>query len=354
MKSNNAGAKQILGTQQPESSSNAIKIMGIILLLIVLTVILWQVMKSSSSSSSDSEAESGKPMAAGMMGGPKRAAFGALTRGITLAEITGNASGGNIVLGGGGKEVSIGMGVLSAGIQRAGVGQQSQIDETALAIAIESVVTNTPAGQEPSAEAIAEAIRISVVSDKTIVSTDGKDNLFPTEIQVTNKDMKVGGDLDVGGNTKVKNAVVENDLRVHKKIHFGDTNTNDHYSLEKIVDGVDKSSLRLTLKDNDNETFEIWGDNCRSEGGCSGVGKKLFSFETNGQLCIGTVCLKDVDGHLEINKPVKVSKIYLESPNNNDNKWLIQPESNVALVFRDTVGSADHRHAMLKNRHKDY
>jgi len=61
----------------------------------------------------------------------------------------------------------------------------------------------------------------------------------------------------------------------------GSTNT-DPYSLRKIIHGRDKSSMRLTINDNPNEVFEIWGDSCRN-GGCQGEGVVAHKFTADGK-----------------------------------------------------------------------
>eukprot|EP00798_Chlamydomonas_sp_ICE-L_P002893 gene2893-biopygen8738 len=59
------------------------------------------------------------------------------------------------------------------------------------------------------------------------------------------------------------------------------TNNTDNYTLRKVVHGVDKSSLRLTINDNSDEVFEIWGDSC-ANGECGGEGAVAHKFTADG------------------------------------------------------------------------
>jgi len=61
----------------------------------------------------------------------------------------------------------------------------------------------------------------------------------------------------------------------------GSSSNTDPYSLRKIIHGKDKSSMRLTINDNPDEVFEIWGDSCRN-GGCKGAGAVAHKFTATG------------------------------------------------------------------------
>ena len=80
----------------------------------------------------------------------------------------------------------------------------------------------------------------------------------------------------------------------------GDT---DPYHLQKIARGNNNSELRLTINDDRNEKFTIWGDSCHQSGGCRGEGAQLFQFGADGYarnktgLCIGNTCI--TEGHLK-------------------------------------------------------
>jgi hypothetical protein len=70
----------------------------------------------------------------------------------------------------------------------------------------------------------------------------------------------------------------------NNKLHFDNYNNDnsDPYYLQKIVTGGDQSSLRLTLNDNADESFQIWGNSCGEAGGCGGAGAMKHQFVTNG------------------------------------------------------------------------
>eukprot|EP00798_Chlamydomonas_sp_ICE-L_P015086 gene15086-biopygen24148 len=78
------------------------------------------------------------------------------------------------------------------------------------------------------------------------------------------------------------NKVVPN-ITVKGKISFQTpkNNNTDNYTLRKVVHGVDKSSLRLTINDDSDEVFEIWGDSC-ANGGCGGEGAVAHKFTADG------------------------------------------------------------------------
>lgn len=79
-----------------------------------------------------------------------------------------------------------------------------------------------------------------------------------------------------------KTTRVHGDLDVQNKIHFGKKDgSSDTYTLEKVKNGVNNSSLRLTLKDDRDEAFEIFGDSCLS-GNCSGDGAVRHRFVASG------------------------------------------------------------------------
>jgi hypothetical protein len=81
-------------------------------------------------------------------------------------------------------------------------------------------------------------------------------------------------------------------LNVQKRLFFGSPglktnpdwgdNNSDPYFIEKVVHGTDGSSLRLTMNDNRDESFEIWGDACGSPQGCFGPGQLKHRFSADG------------------------------------------------------------------------
>jgi len=80
------------------------------------------------------------------------------------------------------------------------------------------------------------------------------------------------------------------DLNVQNKIFFKDNsfsttpnanNSTDPFYMEKVIGQNGASSLRLTLNDDANKTFEVWGNSCGT-GNCSGSGAVQHTFNTNG------------------------------------------------------------------------
>jgi hypothetical protein len=63
--------------------------------------------------------------------------------------------------------------------------------------------------------------------------------------------------------------------------HPAGTNNSDPYFVEKVIGGGNDSSLRLTINDDPNEAFDIWGDSCRA-GDCGGQGVRRHQFRADG------------------------------------------------------------------------
>jgi hypothetical protein len=79
-----------------------------------------------------------------------------------------------------------------------------------------------------------------------------------------------------------KSTRIHGDLDVQNKLHFGKNDgSSDPYTLEKVQKGNNNSSLRLTINDDRDEAFEIWGDSCLT-GDCSGSGAVRHRFVANG------------------------------------------------------------------------
>lgn len=62
---------------------------------------------------------------------------------------------------------------------------------------------------------------------------------------------------------------------------YSDKNNTDAYYMQKVVS--DQSSLRLTINDNSDESFQIWGDACGA-GNCNGEGRMAHKFQANGNV----------------------------------------------------------------------
>ncbi len=79
------------------------------------------------------------------------------------------------------------------------------------------------------------------------------------------------------GEVKVRGPMTVNKMTFLKQDNSPD---NDPYTLEKLGSG-DDHHLRLTINDNDNESFQIWGNSCGA-GNCGGEGKMAQKFQSNG------------------------------------------------------------------------
>jgi hypothetical protein len=81
------------------------------------------------------------------------------------------------------------------------------------------------------------------------------------------------------------------------EIVFGPDNT-DPYSIKKMINGFNSSSLRVTINDDADESFEIWGDRC-AEGNCVvGTGKPKMIVRADGKTQInGSLVICDRNGN---------------------------------------------------------
>jgi hypothetical protein len=109
----------------------------------------------------------------------------------------------------------------------------------------------------------------------------------------------VAGD-EVSSNSELK---ANKGIRLDGPIRFMPRG-NDPYKLEKLRHGgKDGHSLRMTINDNPNETFQIWGNSCNTTG-CRGEGEKQHQFKADGdawhrgtvkadKFCIGKTCIDE-------------------------------------------------------------
>lgn len=112
----------------------------------------------------------------------------------------------------------------------------------------------------------------------------------------TSSDKKnyIAGDTIIRGNTDNKGDMnIGRNMNVQGRLHFKDStydtkssleaNSSDSYYLEKKIDSLNSSSLRLTLKDDNDESFQIWGGSCAT-GDCEGEGKMKHKLSVDGNL----------------------------------------------------------------------
>lgn len=101
--------------------------------------------------------------------------------------------------------------------------------------------------------------------------------------------------VNVGNNGSV--------TRIRGRLQFGseeNMDSTDPYYLEKVSGGWNNSSLRLTINDDADEAFEIWGSGCAA-GNCWGPGRRQHQFVADGtarhsrQVCVNNACLTESD-----------------------------------------------------------
>ena len=125
------------------------------------------------------------------------------------------------------------------------------------------------------------------------IDTDAIRNLSNLAKDLTvNGKLKVPGGLEIEGGLKVKGFTeqlgggsVEGKLYYRHKGANG-SDDSDPYFIEKIRTSANNNHLRLTINDDANESFQIWGNSCGSTGGCGGKGKELFKLDATGNLTI--------------------------------------------------------------------
>ena len=90
------------------------------------------------------------------------------------------------------------------------------------------------------------------------------------------------------GNTYIKGTMsamgganLEGTVRFRHRGANGDDNS-DPYSIEKVNTSGNNNSLRMTINDDADESFQIWGDSCRV-GNCGGAGDLRHHFQATGR-----------------------------------------------------------------------
>ena len=119
--------------------------------------------------------------------------------------------------------------------------------------------------------------------------------------------------------------------------HEGENDDSDPYYLEKVHVSDNRNSLRLTLNDDDGESFQIWGGSC-GEGDCVGPGKLLHKFSPTGAVINGPTHMKGgpllVDKYLRLMAPT--AGIYMGP---DTNYWRIGPNDDTKLVYERSDGT---------------
>lgn len=104
----------------------------------------------------------------------------------------------------------------------------------------------------------------------------------------------IRGDTEIRGNTdNIGDFNVGRNLNVQGKMFFADpsrthtpngVNNTDPYYFQKVIHSGNNSSLRLTINDDADESFQIWGNSCGEAGGCAGPGALKHHFQANGDV----------------------------------------------------------------------
>jgi hypothetical protein len=171
--------------------------------------------------------------------------------------------------------------------------------------------------------------------------------------------VRQNGDVSLNKNANVQGKLFFGDqgMSTTWKGQWGASgNNSDPYYLEKKVSSDNNSHLRLTINDDSDESFQIWGNSC-GVGNCTGEGQPRFKFFADGRMCIKDTCiteddLKKLKSILGEGAPQALTAASIRFPAAN-NTWSIQPESGVAFVVRDNTSGGDKRHAFWKNRYRD-
>lgn len=130
-------------------------------------------------------------------------------------------------------------------------------------------------------------------SDGNSYIRPGKDNSSIVIGDMWTNDIWIGEDQKSQPNSESKR---KTNINMRGKMFFNQNfHNSDTYSLEKVWHGNNKSSLRMTINDDADEAFDIFGNSCAVEGGCYGAGKAGHRFRADGsamhrqQICVGEI-----------------------------------------------------------------
>ena len=106
--------------------------------------------------------------------------------------------------------------------------------------------------------------------------------------------LKPNGDVGIGTSnptTKLQvngtisamgGANLEGTVRFRRAGANGDDNSDPYY-IEKVQESSNNNSLRMTINDDADESFQIWGNSCNEKGGCGGPGALKHHFQATGR-----------------------------------------------------------------------
>jgi len=106
--------------------------------------------------------------------------------------------------------------------------------------------------------------------------------------------VRQNGDVSLNKNANVQGKLFFGDPQMSASPFGNQTNNTDPYYLEKKVISGNNSQLRLTINDDADESFQIWGQSCAA-GACQGEGQPRFKFFADGRMCIKDTCITEDD-----------------------------------------------------------
>jgi hypothetical protein len=126
------------------------------------------------------------------------------------------------------------------------------------------------------------------------IKSDGRLHINPQErlYLLAKEDTYITKDWNSSGNVKISGFTEQlGGGSVEGKLYYRHQGANgsddsDPYFIEKVKTSDNNNHLRLTINDDPEESFQIWGNSCGSTGGCGGQGKELFKLDGNGNLSI--------------------------------------------------------------------
>ena len=103
-------------------------------------------------------------------------------------------------------------------------------------------------------------------------------------------------DATCGGDANVQKRLFFRDPDMDPSPNWGHNNS-DPYFLGKVVAGPNQSSLRMTINDDADESFQIWGNACGTAAGCGGEGALAHKFRADGAAAVaGSLVVGSPDG----------------------------------------------------------
>jgi microcystin-dependent protein len=119
-------------------------------------------------------------------------------------------------------------------------------------------------------------------------------DVYQADVEAIRNLSNVATKLQKEGLTMPGKLTVQGGANIDGRLYFRNSNASnnawgpddsDPYYIEKVRSSQNNNHLRLTINDDFDESFQIWGNSCGA-GDCGGEGKQLFKFGANGNLDI--------------------------------------------------------------------